>query len=463
MNKKCGLIGLFLTLFIVNISCAYAAPTHSISVSRSQIEVGQNVTATVTIKNAAAWSIKVNGTGNTNGCSTSSADATSNGKNATKSFSVTCKANSTGIIKISYSGDATSEDGATTNLSGSKSITVVAARPKSTNNYLRSLEVEGATISPEFNKDTLEYTATLEAGTEKATIIGEKADNYASVTGVGEQAVVEGENRFEVVVTSESGQARTYVITITVKEFDPIIVKVNDVEYNVVRKLDPSIKPESFNESTITIGEDTIQAFYSEITNTFLVGLKDENGKVILFKYEDGKYTRYYEFKFNQLTINIIDMSKKLLPKGYKKYAVALDNEEVEVYKFNQKSGYGLVYGVDVATGNKNLYQIDLKNYTVQIYNDELIKFMKDVDKKNLLIFAILGGIIFLLFLLVIAFKNKSKRILNKINNDKKEQIKSKAIDDAKKESIKVKEEKKEEIKEEEHKEVKENKKKKSS
>ena len=436
MNKKCGLIGLFATLFVINITNVFAAPSHSISVSKSQIEVGQNVTATVTLKNAAAWNVKINGTGNTNGCSTSAADATSNGKNTTKSFTVTCKANSTGIIKISYSGDATSEDGSTSNLSGSKSITVVAARPKSTNNYLKTLEVEGATISPEFNKDTLEYTATLEAGTEKATIVGEKADNYASVSGVGEKDVVEGENRFEVVVTSESGQARTYIVTITVKEFDPIIVKVNGEEYNVVRKLDSSLKPESFNESTIKIGEDTIQAFYSEVTNTTLVGLKDENGKVLLFKYEEGKYTRYYEFKFNQLTINIIDMDKKLLPKGYSKYTAILNEEEVVVYKFNKKSNYGLVYGVDVLTGEKDLYQVDLKNYTVQLYNDELIKFMKDTDKTNLIIFAILGGVIFLLFLIIIAYKNKSKRILKRFKSEKQEQIKDKAIKESKEESV---------------------------
>ena len=436
MNKKCGLIGLFATLFLINVTNVFAAPSHSISVNKSQIEVGQNVTATVTIKNAAAWNVKINGTGNTNGCSASAADATSNGKNANKSFTVTCKANSTGIIKITYSGDATSQDGSTVNLSGSKSVTVVAARPKSTNNYLKSLVVEGTTISPEFNKDTLEYTATLEAGTEKATIIGEKADNYASVAGVGEKEVVEGENKFEVTVTSESGQTRVYVVTITVKEFEPIVVKVNGTEYNVVRKLDNSIKPESFNETTVTIGEDTVQGFYNEVTNTTLVGLKDGSGKVLLFKYDNGKYSRYYEFKFNQLTINLIEMDKKLLPKGYKKYAVALNNEEVEVYKFDKKSNYGLVYGVDVVTGEKNLYQVDLKNYTVQLFNDELINFMKETDKKNLMIFAILGGVILLLCLLVAIYKNKSKKILKKLKTEKEEKVKDKAIKEAKEESI---------------------------
>lgn len=436
-KAKIALLGL---LCFVGLQNAYAASS-SIS-AKSQIEVGQNVTATVKVT-AAAWDIKVNGTGNTNGCSTHEVSDSGNGKNKTVNISVTCKASSTGIIKITYSGDITDADGTNKDVSGSTSVTVVAARPKSTNNYLKSLEVEGATISPEFNKDTLEYTATLEAGTEKATIVGEKADNYASVTGVGEHDVVEGENRFEVTVTSESGQARTYVVTITVKEFDPIIVDVNGSEYTVVRKLDPSLKPESFTETSITIGEDTISAFYNEVTETTIVGLKDENGQVYLFKYDNGKYTRYYEFKFNQLTINIIDMDKKLLPKGYKKYTETINEEKVEVYKFNKNSKFALVYGVDVTTGKKSLYQVDLKNYTVQLYNRELVKFMKDTDKKDLMIFAILGGVIFLEFLLVLGFKNKSKRLAKKIKNEKKEQVKTKAIDDAKKETVVAKDSKK--------------------
>ena len=423
-------------LCIAGIDKAYAASA-SIS-AKSQVEVGQNVTATVKVT-AAAWDIKVNGTGNTNGCSTHEVSDSGTGKNKTVNISVTCKASSTGIIKISYSGDITDADGTNKDVSGSKSVTVVAARPKSTNNYLKTLEVEGTTISPEFNKDTLEYTATLEAGTEKATIIGEKADSYASVTGVGEKDVVEGENKFEVVVTSESGQARTYVVTITVKEFDPIIIKVDGKEYTVVRKLDAELKPDSFTETTVTIGENTIQAFYNEVTGITVVGLKDENGKVLLFKYDDENYTRYYEFKFNQLTINVIDMNKKFLPKGYKEYTVKLGEEEFKAYKFTKDSDYALVYGVDVVTGEKNLYQVDLKNNTVQLYNDELIDYMKETDKNNLVIFAILGGVIFLEFLVILLTSRNKKRLLNRLKNEKVEKVKNKAIDDAKKETIEEK------------------------
>ena len=54
-------------LFICGIK-VYAAPSSSISVSKNQIENGQSVTATLTIKNVAAWQItNFSATGNGTG------------------------------------------------------------------------------------------------------------------------------------------------------------------------------------------------------------------------------------------------------------------------------------------------------------------------------------------------------------------------------------------------------------
>ena len=202
MNKKIKYLSFVILGFLINISVVFAAPSHSISVNKSQVEVGGSVTATVTVKSAAAWNIKVNGTGNTNGCSAQDADASSNGKNTTKTVKVTCSANSTGVIKITYSGDATSEDGTNVNISGSKTVTVVKPRPKSTNNDLKSLSVEGYEITPAFDKNTLEYSVTVPSTVNTVKINATKADNYSSLTGTGEFEVVEGANVFNIVVKS---------------------------------------------------------------------------------------------------------------------------------------------------------------------------------------------------------------------------------------------------------------------
>ena len=431
---KIFLLGLFC---IFGIEKVYAASS-SIS-AKNQIEVGQNVTATVKIT-AASWDIRINGTGNTNGCSIHEVGDSGTGKNKTVNFSVTCKANSTGIIRISYSGDITDADGSNRDVSGSKNITVVAARPKSANNYLKSLSVTDGTITPEFKKDTLEYTATFEAGTEKVTINAEKEDGYASLSGTGEKDVVEGDNKFEIVVTSESGSSRTYTLNVVVKEFAPINVEVDGKDYTVVRKIQELTKPENFTETTVQIGEETVPAFYNEKLNKTLVGLKNADGKIYLFEYNDGKYERYYEFLFKGITLNIIKMDKSKLPDNYKLFKETINEEEIEVYKLKKSSKFALVYGIDVTTGDKDLYQIDLKNNTVQRYNDESVDVIKDNNQKSLMIFGILGGVIFLEFIIILASKHRNKKILNIIKNDKINKVKKEAIKESKEESIDKKE-----------------------
>ena len=431
---------MFMFAAFIGVANAFAASS-SISASK-QVEVGHSVKATVKVQ-AASWDIRINGTGNTNGCSTHDANDSGNGKNTTKYISVSCTANSTGVIKISYSGDITDASGANKDVSGSVVVNVVAARQKSTNNNLKSLSINGISISPEFNKDILEYNATAEPGTEKITINAEKADGYATITGIGEKDVVEGDNRFEIVVRSETGVAKTYVLTVTVKEFAPIIVSIGDEEYSVVRKIGDFKKPEGYTDTKISIDENEIEALFNEKTNKTLVYLKNGDGKAYLFEYKDGKYERYYEFSFNTLTLNILKMKSSLLPNGYKKYNVSFNDDEIEVYKKSKDSNYGLVYAVNTSNGEENLYQIDLKNNTAQIFNEELISAIDSSNKKVLIVIGTLLGVIFIEFLALLVSKSKRKKLINKIKSEKVEKVKTKAINDSKKESVEVKDEKK--------------------
>ena len=435
--KKIKYVLFSLFSFAFGAISVYAAPSHSISVNKSQVEVGQTVTATVTVKNAAAWNVRINGTGNTNGCSTSAADSTANGKNTTKSFSVTCRANSTGVIRITYSGDATSEDNQTVSVNGAtKPITVVAPRPKSGNNNLKSLSVDGAVITPEFNPDTLEYSATFEPGTEKVVINAEKADGYASITGPGEKDVVEGDNRFEIVVTSETGVSKTYVININVKEFEPILVEVDGQTYSLVRKLKDIVGPENFVETSVTINDEQIPAFYNEKLDKTIVCLKDENGNISFFEYKDGKYSKYLEFTFEKQIINFIKMDEKLLPLNYIKYEIEFNGQKIIAYKLNKKSNFALVYGVDVSTGKKYLYQVDIKNNTIQLYNNDYEKVLDKYTKFGLIAGASLLFIILIEFIAILLLKKKNRKIKNKIKSERIEKIKEAAIKEAKSETV---------------------------
>ena len=201
---------------IVTLGVVYAAPSYSFNVSSSQIENGSKVTASVTVKQTAAWNVKITSAGNTSGCSNQWVGDSGTGANATKTFSVSCRATSTGVISFTLSGDITSSDGTNSNISGSKRVTVVEKRPDSTVNTLKSLSVSGYDLSPEFNEDTLEYSVSVPPTTTKVTIDATRKDNASKVEGTGEFEVNEGQNKFEIKVTAESGALRTYIVTVNV-------------------------------------------------------------------------------------------------------------------------------------------------------------------------------------------------------------------------------------------------------
>ena len=405
----CGLAG-----FLINTTLVFAAPSHGISVNRSQIEVGQSVTATVTVKNAAAWNVHIKGTGNTNGCSKNEADASSNGKNTTKSFTVTCSANSTGVIKITYSGDATSEDGSNTNISGSKTITVVAQREKSKNNNLKALSVEGYELTPEFNQDTLEYSTTVPSTVNTVKINATKADNYASVTGTGEFEVVEGPNGFDVVVRSETGAEKVYHINVIVEDLNPIEVKVGGKSYTLVKNSRSLVAPEGYTETTVTINNTEIPAFYNEVTKYTLVGLKDSDGNVSLFIYDEGTYTPYNELKSNSLTIIALDLPKVL--KGYIEKTITIGNNKVSALVTKSNSKFAIIYGMNVATGEEGYYKYDLENNTMSRYDDELILLLqgKNQNLSYIVLATSIASAVFFILTLALAVSNGKKKSLMK-------------------------------------------------
>ncbi|MDP2814195.1 MAG: cadherin-like beta sandwich domain-containing protein [Erysipelotrichaceae bacterium] len=96
-------------------------------------------------------------------------------------------------------------------------ITVDVVVPKSTNNNLASLSVNGTSV-PGFSASDTSYTmANTDATT--ITIAASASDSKASVSGTGTKSLTYGVNKFNIVVTSESGAKKTYTVTITRNDF----------------------------------------------------------------------------------------------------------------------------------------------------------------------------------------------------------------------------------------------------
>ena len=304
----------------------------------------------------------------------------------------------------------------------------------SKNNNLSSLSISSGALEPAFNKNTLEYAVTVENEISQITVDGKKEDSNSYVDGFKTYELEEGTNRIEVKVTAQNGTAKTYVINVTRKELAPIHVKTEEgIDLTVVRKKDLIKSPNSnYEETIIKIGEDEVPGFYNKSTDTYLVGLKDEEGTIKLYTYKDEKYSLYKEFSFNSIIITAAASSD--IPKGYKEEKIKIGEDEVVAYidEENQNSFY-LINGVNISTGEQHLYQYDKNENTLQIFNGDLLTKIDTLNEKNnnyLYVIIGLGSVLILTYIVILisSIKNNKKKIkkLDEKIEDEKDKIKDK-------------------------------------
>lgn len=421
-----------LIINFTGIGIVYAAPSASIAVSNNSIVNGNSVTATVTLKETMAWDIKITSSGNTSGCTKSFVDVVDSDR--TTKLSVTCKSNGIGSITFKMSGAISNSKREKVNISGSKTVKVVKPREKSNNNNLKSLSVEGYSISPSFNKNTLEYTVNLESNIEKIKINATKEDGYANVSGTGEKEVQEGENKFEITVTSETGKSKVYTVNAIVKDSNPIVKKIDGKNYTIIKRVSALTKPEDFEQTSVIMNEIEIPAFYNEKTKIMLVGLKDEEGNIYLYKYEDNtdNYTKYEVLTSKQMTVIFKEPNVEV--DGYTKTKIIINDQEYNVYKNTENKNYVLIYGTLLETGESNWYLYNIEENSIQTYMGDFIDnikttFEKEKEEYKIVLLGLAGLSILLLLVIIIQMISRSKlrkKYIKKIQSltEKQEELK---------------------------------------
>ena len=401
------------------------AMSASMKVTNTTITSGQSVTATLTVSGFTTAQYSIKSSGATNGCDKSDILSSTNGENTTQSVSVTCKSTSVGIISIAFEVNALDKSYKSQSFSDRRVINVVAPREKDTNNYLKSLSVKDYKISPDFHQDTLEYSVTVPSTVNKVMIEGSAASGYANITGTGEVEVNEGANSFDIVVTSETGVERTYKLTVNVKDENPILVKLEDIEYTILKNAKNVTKPETYEATTVKINNFDIPAFKSDITGFLLVVLKDSSGNSFFAIYheDDQSYELYNEQKSPEMTIYVMEPIEDL--KGFIKTTVEINGVSYPAFQVKEDSKFAVVYGMNVETGKARYFSYHTVDNTFQEYFDEMV--MQLEEEKKTYEYIILGclGVSFLLFILcIIGFARKPR--------DKKKQAKTESIESEK-------------------------------
>lgn len=446
---KVILISLFCLLVIPK---TVFAASGKINVSgTSTVVVGNNVTVTVTLSSSTligSWEMSLNydknylqlrsATSESNGIRMAASTATGvKSKSYTFTFK-TLKKGSTSVSVGGYLAYAYADLSEISLSSNSKKINIITQAELeasySKNNNLASLGVEGFTLTPEFNANTLEYSVIVPEDTKEVNLTGTVQDKKASITGVGVQQVNQGNNKFLVTVKAENGSEKTYTINVDVKDENPIEVTVGDKKYTVVKIKENLPIASLYNEYSIKINEFDIPAYKNDYTGLVLVGLKDNEGNISLFIYDDenNSYKEYSELKSSQITIYPLKPEENI--EGYKKGNVKIQDIDVEGFYLNEDSDFFVIYGVNVETGDKGFYMYDKKMQTLIKYNDELSSLLS--EKIKLYTYIIIGfislSVVMLIIIIVLVCKkgkkkkrgkDKEKVVEEKINKEDKNEI----------------------------------------
>ena len=415
MKRIVKYFSLFVCMFIMSISYVKAAG-YDVSVTSNTIIVGNSVTLKISANDLAGrFDFSVS---NSSVISMSSSNVFLD--NDSKSITITAKSAGTSVITItptdatSYDGDAitgnrtiiitvnnkpTSNPNTGGNSSGT-SNTSTPVKKKSNNNYLSSLTVDGYSLDKEFKKDELEYSLVVESGTDKVIINAQLDDDKAKVTGIGEIALKEEDNKLEIKVTAENGSTRTYILNVKIEELNPVEVTIDKKKYSIVRKEIDSIKiPNGYEKSTIKIGDEDILCYKNNKTKNILMILQDDKGNNNLYSYNEKtkKYTLYSSLTLGNTTLSIIDMPSNLVPKGYTKVSFKYDDTKLEGYQYIESnktyaaddgvkgSDFYLVYAINEKTGEKALYVFDKLEGTIQRFNSDLVKAYEDENNQYFL------------------------------------------------------------------------------
>jgi len=449
MGKTKKILSIFvilISLFTFNIDKVNAATgTITITSNKSQIVVGNTVIFTVTVTSpkemvALQYDISYDKTimtltsGNTSDAPVFSGNGV---KTQKYTFKFKAKKSGTATLKFNAVGATMVGSEEVKFSSKSKSIKVITQAQLeasySKNNNLSSLGVTGYTLSPKFSPSVTNYTVNLPANTEKITITGKKADSSASIEGLGTKTVVDGTNTIKIKVTAENGSTKTYTINAIVEELNPITITIDDQEYTVIRKAKLLETPNSsFIESTTTINDESVPSLFNEKANMTLVGLKDIEGNIELYIYnnEENTYTKYNQYVLSGLTLYIED--KEIVGDFYPT-EIVLNENNIKAYTKALDITYKYFYAINLENGIESIYRYEKDENTVQIYVEDQqetepkpVPITEDNNEElyKLIIIGLLGFIfltyIIILFNLIFNKKEKKKK---QIQENKEETI----------------------------------------
>lgn len=403
---------LFLFLFLCNVVgiTASAAGKTSISFNKSSPKPNENVTIILTI-NADEEIYSVDGKltyDSTVLQYVSGADSASSSTvrfikdcSGGKSFSyeINFKAIKEGSAKVSFSAQyvdsslskkitASSSSNTVTvkkQAVASQSTTSKAPTKPSTNANLSALSLTGGTLTPEFNRNTTEYTVTVENSVATTEITATAADRNAKITGTGAVNLEVGDNEHSIVVTAtDKKTTKTYKLKIrraTVEEtlaLNPTATVINGEMHHLKTDISEIPVPNGYKSDTAVYNGIDVGVFKSE----------DEKYTLYPITNATNNTTEYYTYKSHRdefvplkyVTIGgnmyiLLDYPESYeIPKGYFETAVQIGDKTVNALCSENESLKDIYFLYCYQGGAEQFFSYDVTDASIQRSPDLTVK-----------------------------------------------------------------------------------------
>jgi len=187
---------------------------------------------------------------------------------------------------------------------------------KSNNANLKTLVIEGAELTPEFNPDVTEYSIKLVDFEDTELKVTAEAEDEKSVVKIdGHTNIKEEENIITVSVTAEDGTSKIYTITVvkeTTKAFGLTSLTIKDVELKgfTTEKYEYKVQFEALDKLEIEAIATEEGATIEILGNENLV--EGENLITIIVTSADETKTATYQIKATKLAVVAQEETKEL-------------------------------------------------------------------------------------------------------------------------------------------------------
>lgn len=461
MKKSVSLllsITLFLAvLFVPNMTVK--AENVTLSLSASSINIGDSVTATVSVPSGYAATVLLNWSGNVEGGGNSATYNIGDAAGQPNSASVTLKATGEGTIAITaevlFAGDADANEVTMGGASATVTVANAVSEPQtpsggdggdggssepalSGDNSLSSLIISPGKLSPAFKSGTKSYTARVANDVTSIAVSAKPTNANATVTAVSGNTDLEvGENTVTITVKAENGVTSKYTIIVTrVNEGELVdedetgetneedaVFEVNGVKMTPSQEIDEESLPDDFSLSTIFLGNVEYACAIFDKGDLVLLNLEAEDGELGGFYVYDKDQNAVYPFVKLQSEMGYIIVlmpAVEGIPTGMVEKSLAIEGKGiVTAYQKEaaeeENSAFYLLYAIN-HNGEEKWYEYDAEEGTFLRYieevetveeelvenNDpELEKQIKELENRNR-IMMLVGIFIIVLFLIII-------------------------------------------------------------